>query len=128
LIDAVLPSGKIVTLIFDTGYDSLADALLYESEVGDLSFVQTGESEIKDAHGSHRTRFGTVQSLKIGEVSLAPALVQLSDQTSAEQPILKYGGMIGLFPFRNSIIALDFPRLRLFFSVRTSTHQPDKRR
>lgn len=119
LVEAVLPNGKIIRLIFDTGYDSLADALLYECASGEMSFVQTGNSEIKDQNGSYATRFGTIQSLKIGEILLAPASVQLSKQVSAESSTLEYGGMIGIFPFRDRMIALDYPNLKLLVSIQS---------
>ena len=123
MLEAVLPNGKTVRLIFDTGYDSLADALLYESSSGELSFVQTGESEIKDANGSYPVRFGEIESLKIGDIRLAPAFIQLSKQSSAERSKLEYGGMIGAFPFKECVIAVDYPKLKLLVSARIDRDQ-----
>jgi hypothetical protein len=126
LVEALLPNGRTVRLIFDTGYDSLADALLYESASGELSFVQTGESEVKDGNGSYPVKSGKVQSLKLGEIRFAPAFVQMSKQTSAQKSTLEYAGMIGVFPFRKNVIAVDYPKLKLLVLARSNSDQTDK--
>jgi Aspartyl protease len=120
LLEVVLPNGKSTKLIFDTGYDSVSDALLFESEIGRLNFVQEAEREIRDANGSNRAKVGRIESLEIGEIRLAPALIQLSEQTSAERSSLEYGGMLGLFPFRGWMIAVDYPSLKMYMRVGSS--------
>lgn len=113
LVDATLPNGKSVRLLLDTGYDSPADALLYDFAAGDFQFVPLSRSEIRDANGSYSVEYGEIDSLKLGDIIISPAFVELSKQISAETSLLRYAGMIGIFPFRSRIVAFDYPELKL---------------
>lgn len=117
LLEGSLPNGNIVNLISDTGFDSPVDALLYQSEIGELDFSQTGESDVKDVNGSDSVKVGKIQWLKIGKIRLKPASIQLSGQISAESSKLGTAGMIGLYPFRSHIIVFDYPNHKLLVSI-----------
>ncbi len=126
-VEAVLPNGKTVRLMFDTGDESRVDALLYQSSLlGDFGFVQTGQDEIKDAVGWYPVRVGEIHFLKIGKLRLAPATVELSERSSVEQSTLDYGGTIGIFPFKDCVIAADYPKLELLVSAECNRDQKSK--
>lgn len=118
LISVTLPNGKNVRLIFDTGFDSLVDALLYESATGRLEFITTGETVVKTVNGLDSLRVGTIDSMRIGKKLLAPATIQLSSRSSAEMAELDSAGQIGLFPFEGDMVALDYSNKKLFISIR----------
>jgi hypothetical protein len=113
LIPAVLPNGQTVRLLLDTGYDSFADALLYESMVGKLVFTKDRESVLKDANGSSPPPIGTIGSLDLGWISFNPALIQLSSQIPAGMSELGHAGLVGMYALRFNTIAFDYPKLKL---------------
>jgi predicted aspartyl protease len=113
LIPAVLPNGQTVKLILDTGYDSLVDALLYEAAVGKLDFTETRASVLKDVNGSFPTPIGTIDSLDLGWIRFAPALVQLSPQNSAGMSEWGHAGLVGMYALGKNVIAVDYPKLKL---------------
>jgi hypothetical protein len=113
LIPAVLPNGLTVKLLLDTGYDSFADALLYESTVGKLGFTETKASVLKDVNGSFSAPFGTIDSLELGGMRFAPALIQLAAQIPAGKSELGHAGQVGMYAFRHDAIVIDYPKLKL---------------
>ena len=113
LIPAVLPNGQTVKLILDTGYDSFVDALLYESAVGKLVFTQSRTSVLSDVNGSSATPIGTIDSLELGGMRFAPALIQLSPQIPAGMSDWGQAGLVGMFALGNNVIAVDYPKLKL---------------
>jgi hypothetical protein len=105
-------------LIFDTGSDSIADAILFKSQVGDLTLQPPIETHIvNDGNGSFLVEFGRITWLGIGKKHLTPALVGISEQSPPRVLASPHGGMLGLFAFKKGLIALDCSRQRLMVTA-----------
>ena len=118
LLSITLPTGKTARLIFDTGFDSLADALLFQSQVEDLRLlppITTGT--VQDVNGLQLVRIGTIPWLRIGKGRLKPAIVKVSEQVPPRMFSFAHAGLIGLFPFQKGVVALNFPRHTLMVSA-----------
>jgi len=118
LMPITLPTGKTVSLIFDTGFDSLADALLFESQVADLTLhppITTGT--VQDVNGLQLVRIGIIPWLRIGKAYLKPAIVKVSEQPPPKMFSFPHGGMIGFFAFQRGVVAFNFSRHTLMVSA-----------
>ncbi|MGA8617741.1 MAG: hypothetical protein WB660_04380 [Candidatus Sulfotelmatobacter sp.] len=118
LIPISLPSGKTVRVIFDTGCDAPADALLFKTQVEDLNLLPPITYRTSsDQNGQVLTQIGTVAWLGLGFERLAPASVEVSPTASPKMFSFQHAGMIGLFPFQSGLVALNFPRQTLMVST-----------
>lgn len=110
LAPVVLPTGANGRVIFDTGYDSSADALLFETEFGKVSFEQQIDShEIKDANGSYLVRFGVIRWMRLGRSVLRPSAVETSNLALPTSTTHATHSLMGLFAFQSGVIVLDAP-------------------
>jgi hypothetical protein len=118
LVPITLPTGKSVMLVFDTGFDSLADALLFKTQAENLTLNPPIETHtVEDTLGSYSVSIGRIRWLGIGKGRLKPAAVGISQQAPPQMLSPPHGGMIGLFPFTGGLVALDFVRQRLMVSM-----------
>jgi hypothetical protein len=117
LMPITLPTGATGRVIFDTGFDSPADALLFKSEFGELPFDRQIDShEIKDTNGSYSVSFGLIQWLGIGASRLKPSLVGISDKVPPKAIAAASRSLMGLFAFRSGVVVLDAPHHTLMVS------------
>ena len=93
LLPVGLPTGETASLLFDTGADSAAVAVLYKPLVGTLGLQPPYRfSQLKDTIGSAPVKYGQLPFVTIGNRRTGLAVVGSSDKTPATQPFIGHVG------------------------------------
>jgi hypothetical protein len=117
LVSAKLPTGKTVDLLFDTGEDAPADAILFKPLVGPLTLKPPISAHYSnDTLQPVPTQHGQLDFLKISKLTISPAVVGLVNTASVQVTFFPHAGRIGLYAFDRGRIVADFKKNRLLFT------------